>query len=169
MSLFDIRRPYPGRNISIIVPSAIKDANDKVVRGKPLMRDLTDGTLAALAAGQLLGFVTREVVDGGPSVIDRAQVFPGRLELPFALDQECSVELADAVECEGSDYVLTSGTGALSTSTSLGAELSFFDGKFYEAQSGDEILFKLADRNGSGGSLTEETSGNVRILAERIV
>jgi hypothetical protein len=154
MSLFEIKRRSPHDNISIELDFAS-------VRGKAIMRDTTTPTKGALAAGVFLGFLTRDVVDGGPTAIERAGVYPGRLEQDDDFGQ-VTLELADAVEAEGSDYVLTSGTGALSSGTAIGTLLSFVDGKFYVAQGSDEKPFRL------GKVLTEEVSGNLRIYAERV-
>lgn len=163
MSLFEGRRAYPGQNISVKIPFA-------AVRGKAIMRDTTNPDRGALATGTALGFLARDVVVGGPSVTDRAQVFPGRLELQDAVDGQCSLEHFDEVEVEGSDYILLSGTGAIAANTTRGTKLAFSSGKFYQAQNGDEPQFLLADNSGLANTgLTVEVQGNIRIRAERIV
>jgi len=109
-----------------------------------------------------LGFVDRDVVTGGPSVVDRAGLFPGRIELPYTTGLECTLEQADAVEAEGSNYLVLSGTGAISSGTAINTKLSFSGGKFYVAQTNDTAYYLLA------GLPTPETAGNVRIFATRI-
>lgn len=156
-SEFIIRRPYPGYRKSIIIPFA-------TVRGKAIMVDPADPTKGKLAESALAGFVTRDVRDGGPDVMDRAQVFPGRLELPFAKDQECTLELADAVECEGDEYVLQAGTGAITSATPINTKLSFVDGKFRASQVGDIDYFLLTKL-----PTPELDPANTRLYAERII
>lgn len=159
MSNFENRRPAAGRNISIKVPFASK-------RGIFIMRDPDDSgdpKKAKLATGHAIGILTRDVVTGGPSTIERAGVFPGRIEQPFAVDGECSLEpLPDAYEAEGPDYVLDSGTGAIDANTAIGTKLSVVDGKTRVKQSTDEPMYVLA------GKPTPETAGQVRIFCERI-
>lgn len=156
-AFFEIRRRSPHRNISAIVANA-------AVRGLAMMRDLTTPTNAvpanpnASTPGSFLGFLTRAVVDGGPTVIQRAQLFGDtpyvkELELPFASGQECSLDLADAVIAEGIDHIVGSGTGAITNSTPLGTRCSFKNGRFYEAQSGDDVLYALTDSSAVAGSL----------------
>lgn len=153
MSQFEIRRRSPSQNISINLDFAAS-------RGTPIMRDTTTPTKGALANGACLGFLTRDVQSGGPSVIERAGLWGPRLEQPDGFG-EVTLELAEAVECEG-DFVLTSGTGALASNTAIGTLLSFKNGKFYVAQSSDEKTWRL------GKLPTPETDGNVRIYAEKI-
>jgi len=156
-SEFIIRRPYPGYRKSILIPFA-------TVRGKAIMVDPVDPTQGKLAEGALAGFVTRDVAEGGPSVIDRAQVFPGRLELPFSKDQECTLELADAVECEGDEYIVQAGADAITAATPINTKLSFVDGKFRVSQAGDIDYFLLTKL-----PTPELDPVNTRIYAERII
>lgn len=163
MSLFEGRRAYPGQNISLILPLAAP-------RGTPIMRDTTDPTKGALANGRTLGFLVRDVQDGGPSVTDRAELFPGRLELPDATGGPSSLELFDEVEAEGPGYILLSGTGAIAANTARGTKLSFSGGRFYQAQGADIVQFVLADNSGlAGTALVPEVSGNLRIRAESVI
>jgi phage protein U len=121
----------------------------------------TDEDTGALATAHYVGFVTRDVTTDGPTLADH--VYPGRLELPFEAGDKVSVEKADAVAAEGSDYILISGTGAITSGTAVGTQLSFVGGKFRVKQSADVAYFTLA------AQLTPEEVGNsVRIRAEAI-
>ena len=161
MAEFEIRRGYPGNNISRKYASA-------AVRGLALGAHASDPESAALAGGtNFIGFLTRAVQVGGPVLADH--VYPGRLELPFNAGDEVSLCKADEVELEdkllvgtATTRLVTSGTGAISTSTSVGAELSFTSGKVYVKQSGDITYYTLS------AQLTPETAGQVRILAEKV-
>lgn len=153
MALFEVKRPYPGQRISLVYESAAK-------RGVAIQADTTTPSKGALATGDYLGFLTRDVV-ATLDVAERA-VWPGRLELPFIAGGQVSIERADAIEAEGTDYLVTSGTGALAAETSLGTDLSFASGKLRVKQSGDRAVFKLREVQ------TPEVAGNLRIFAEAI-
>lgn len=172
-NFFEIRRrPEGHRNVSVIV-------DDAAPRGLAMMRSLTapeKGVPAnpnSSSLGQFLGFLTRPVVVGGPTTIQRAQLWGDspltkELELPFVAGGECSLEMADAVIAEGSDNILLSGTGAITAATALGTRCSFKDGKFYEAQANDDVLYALSDNSEIAGSqLTAEGDGP-RCRFERI-
>lgn len=183
-NFFEIRRRAPHRNVSVIIddPSGVGAAGDIVVyRGTAIMRDDTNPTKGAPASpnvsggvGQaLLGFVTRNVVVGGPTVIQRAQLFGDtplikELELPFAAGQEASIEHADAYVAEGDAYIVGSGTGAITGSTPLGTRCSFKDGKTYVAQSGDDVLYVLADISTNANSLLVAGGDGPRCRFERV-
>lgn len=153
MSLFQVTRPYPGQRISLKMTFAAK-------RGTAIQADTTTPANGALATGDYLGFLTRDVV-ASLDVTERV-IWPGRLELPTLVNEQASLERADAIEAEGNDYVVNSGTGALASNTTLGSELSFVNGKFRLKQSSDRAVFRLRE------VLTAEVSGNLRIAAEAI-
>jgi len=158
MSQFEIRRPYRGDHISRKIANA-------AARGIAYGSHASDPASADLAGGtNFLGFVTRDVVAGGPVLADH--VFPGRLELPFTAGDECSLCKADEIEVEGDlnngGMLTTSGTGAITGGSSVGAALSFNNGKLRAAQGGDQVFYRLS------AQLTPETVGNVRIRAEII-
>lgn len=163
MSLFEGRRPYPvtGQAPNLIIPFA-------AVRGTAIMRDVTDPSLGDLAEAQLLGFLGRDVVEGGPTLDQRAGIWSQNggtdpeLELPDAVDTTCALELWDAYEAEGSDYILQSGTGYLSNETTIGTLISFVDGVARVKQTNDLAYYILT------GHPTPEVDGNVRAYFERI-
>jgi hypothetical protein len=170
---FEIRRrPVGHRNISVIVDTEQK-------RGHAIMRSLTAPQKGvpcdepADGVGSFLGFLTRDVVDGGPTVIQRAQLWGDQalvkeLEQPFSMGQECSLELADAYIVEGDERILTSGTGAITNSTAIGTRCSFVDGKTYVAQSGDDVLYQIADNSGQSGTQLTADGDGPRLRLERI-
>jgi hypothetical protein len=65
-----------------------------------------------------------------------------------------SVRRATRMQLEGADVLLTSGTGALSGSTTVGTQLGYKLGKLRAAQSGDEVVYYLRRQ------LTAEDSAN---------
>lgn len=162
-SLFDVKRASPSKPISIQIPFAAK-------RGQFIMRDpsVADSTnadrqKAKLADVYAIGVLQRDVVAGGPDLEDRAGIFPGSLERPDAVDGMTSLEaLPDALECEGTDYIVTSGTGAIDGSTTLGTLLSVKGGKLYQKQTNDLALYILSARPAA------KVSGNLRIYVERV-
>lgn len=154
MANWEIRRHYPGSNVSLQISTAAK-------RGQAVQITSSDPTKGELCGsnGSFAGFLTRNVTADGPSLADH--VYPGRIELDATIGDTVSLERADAFEAEGSDY-LYSGTGALTSGSTIGTELSFVNGKIRAVQSGETAYYKLA------AVLTAETAGNLRILAEAI-
>lgn len=179
---FEIRRRAPHRNVSVIVqdPTGVGASGDVVaVRGLAIMRDVTNPQEGipcdqpADTVGALLGFLTRDVQVGGPTVIQRAQLFGDtplikELELPFAAGQECSLEMADSYVVEGDDRIVLSGTGAITGATPLGTRCSFKDGKTYVAQSGDDVLYAITDISTDANTLLTADGDGPRIRLERI-
>lgn len=139
------------------------------VRGLALGAHATDGESLDLAGGNsFIGHLTRRVVVGGLSNFERAigsviSSTPAGLESPFVDGLEVSVEIAQTIEVEGGDYLVLSGTGALDTSTAVGAKLSFSSGKLYVAQGGDTPFYLLTANN-----LDSTDGSSLRIRAERI-
>lgn len=171
---FEIRRRAPNRNVSLIIDNA-------AVRGLAIQRDTTNPQKGAPCnpnvsggiGGAFVGFLTRDVVVGGPTTIQRAQPFGDtplikELELPFSAGQECSIEHADAYVAEGNAYILSSGTGAITGSTALGTRCSFKNGKTYVAQSGDDTLYELADISTNANSLLTADGDGPRCRFERV-
>lgn len=164
MSNFEILRSKPG-TISGVLPSTAYPV------GKPLMRSAIDADTGArtlaLASGRCDGFMTRasrepsEGVTGNPRTAEE-QLMGFGLETPFTAGREGSIEMADELEVEGDDYIMSSGTGAVDTNTAANVKLSFTQGRFYVAQTGDFAQFRVA------AQLTPETSGATRIRVERI-
>lgn len=169
MSKFEIVRPEPDskRNVSIKVPVALLTGGI-LPRGTFLMRDTADTAdpkQAALATALAIGCLTRDVLTSGVSVIERAGVFPGRLEQADQADQQCSLRpLPEAIEVEGSDYIILSGagTGYIDANTAINTALSFLNGKIRVAQTNDVKVYNLS------GKPTAETSGNIRSFCEKL-
>ncbi len=132
---FQIRRPSPHEARSLVVPSAM-------TRWTAVQIDTTTPANAAAANGSFVGFCTYEVTTDGPAVTDFMWP-PGQLEPEVKAGATLTIIDADEVECEGTDHILLSGTGALSASTAEGTLLSFSNGKFYETQSGDTSYYEL--------------------------
>lgn len=160
-SLFEITRRDPSINASAKYPS---DA----VRGFALGADGIDPeSFAAAQHNNFIGHLTRRVVTGGLSIVDR--VFgvtsdtPVGVEAPFTTGQEVTVEKAHEIECEGSDYLVLSGTGAISNATPVPSNLSFKDGKLRLSQAGELVNYLLTANN-----LTPNTAGNLRLRAEKV-
>lgn len=151
-----IRREYPGHNKSIIVDFVAPE-------NTPVMVDPDTPSKAKLATGEIFGFLERPVTEEGPTLADRAGVFPGRLLSPAKKGGLVAVRLADRIEAEGDAFVLHSGTGAITSGTAIYTKLSFVDGKFREKQASDRHCYTLIDKP------TPKTQGKVRILAERVM
>jgi hypothetical protein len=160
-SLFEITRRNPSVNASA------KYASD-AVRGFALGAHGADPeSFAPAQHNNFIGHLTRRVVTGGLSIVDR--VFgvtsdtPVGVEAPFTTGQEVSVEKAHEIECEGSDYLVLSGTGAISNATPVPSNLSFKDGKLRLTQAGELTHYLLTANN-----LTPNTAGNLRLRAEKV-
>ena len=154
--LFDATYPDKGMdNISGIVAA-------EAVRGLAMGYDTSDNTKLVPATGtNFTGHLQRAVVSDGATLEER--VFNNGMEYAYEMGGQCSVRDAVVIEAEGDDLLVTSGTGALSDSTSVGTALSFNDGKLRVAQAGDETFYRVA-----AADLTPQVSGNVRIRARRV-
>jgi hypothetical protein len=138
------------------------------VRGLALGAHATDGESLDLAgANSYIGNLTRRVVVGGAQLQDRVfgpvSAVPVGVEFPFPDGAEVTVEVPKTIEAEGSDYLVLSGTGAITNGTAVGAKLSFSSGKLYVAQTGDTPFFLL-----TANSLTSSDGSSLRIRAEKI-
>lgn len=158
MSNFEILRPRPGPNFSLIIPTSA----GAQLRGQGIMRDPSNGLQGIPADGAFAGYLVRDVVVGGPTDVQRAQLYPGELELPDTLGGSCSLRAADEVIMEGPSYVETSGTGFLTTGTAINSKLAWKGGKLRVAQAGDQVYGYLANQ------LTPETAGNVRVVVQAL-
>lgn len=119
----------------------------------------------ALANGRAAGFVTREVrVGAGLTDSELVDQLMGLtlMETPFEAGKACSIEQATHIEAEGVDFVLSSGTGAITAGTAAGSKLSFLNGKFHVAQATEFAQFRLVQQ------MTPDIAGNVRIYVEEI-
>lgn len=160
-STFDVlRRSNGSGNASGIYDSA-------AARGVGLGAHPTDSTRFALAEhNSFIGVLTRDVSATGLSLADR--VFgrtsdtPVGLEAPFIAGKEVSVEKPEEMELEGSDYILLTGTGALSSATTIPQKLSYLQGRLRITQSGEDVNFYLTANN-----LPATDGSSLRIRVER--
>ncbi len=142
MPSHEITNPGAGVNLSRIVDAA-------AIRGLAMQEHATDPTKAVPATpnGVFLGFLTRGVAVGGPSLADH--VYQGRLELPETAGQGCSIEPGDEVEVEGAEYILGSGTGAVNTGNVAGLTagsslFNFNNGLFRLVQTNERAEYVLS-------------------------
>lgn len=161
---FEIRRAIAGYQASGVLDTA-------AVRGTPLGAHATvdgkfvlAGTASAPAAtgSNFVGFLERDCVVGGPTLPDH--VYPNRIELPYTAGFEVSVIKAAEVEVEGGDRLLITGTGSLSTNTVVGTKITFREGKFAAAQSGETVYGTVSANN-----LTPATENALRMRFEMLV
>ncbi len=152
MSLHEITRRAPGKNISLLTPAIAAAA----LRGVMFQESATAG-IAELADGtrMIAGHVTRDVNIGGPVLGDI--IYPNRTELPFTATQEASFERSEQVEVEGASYIDASVTAG----TAIETQLSFLAGKFSTVGSGQRAFYVLRE------VMTPETAGNLRIRVQR--
>ncbi len=95
-----------------------------------------------LAQGQSDGLMTRDS-RSFPGLTDTEQLMGFGLETPFLAGSDGSLEHAHELEVEGTDYIKTTSTGAITAETPLETDLSFDGGKLYVAQEGDTAQFRL--------------------------
>ena len=135
-SLFEITRPNDGAR-----HSGLGIYNSVAPRGLALGASGTPDVLALAQHNTFIGFLTRDVVAGGLSVSDRffgrTSASPVGLEAPFAPGDPVSLEKAYEIEVEGADYLLPSGTGAITGATTIPQSCSFINGRLRITQSGE--------------------------------
>jgi hypothetical protein len=161
--LFLIRRGRAG-TISGILPATAAVIGRAMKIGS---KDAATGeNTFVVADGHCHGFLTRSSRVGKGST--DAELVDASMgldldETPFEVSKPGSIEFAEAIEVEGTDYILTSGTGQITADTTAGTKLSFdSSGKFIEAQAADYAQFMLV------AQMTPVTTGNVRIYIEAI-
>jgi hypothetical protein len=156
VSYFDITRAYPGYQVSRKYAAA-------ALRGTPLGAHASDNDSFALAGPKnFMGFLERDCTLTGPTLADH--VYPGRLELPYKAGYEVSVIKASAFEAEGSNYLLLSGTGALSNSTAIGTPVTVENGLLRVAVLGTDIPYWTV----SAKAVDPVDAGAVRLRFEAI-
>lgn len=156
MTKFEILRAYAGFQASRKYASA-------AVRGTPLGAHATDGESFALAGPKnFMGFLERDCTVEGPTLADH--IYPGRLELPYKAGYEVSVIKASEFEAEGTDYLLLSGTGYLSSTTAVGTPITVENGKLRVAVLGTDNPYWTVSAKG----LTPVDTDGVRLRFEAI-
>lgn len=128
---------------------------------------------AQLASGMAVGFTTQDItLEGQASLQSFKDRTIGKTDLPIAVGQNVSLRmptLNSELEVEGSgvaqpgNLVCTSGTGALASNTARRTKLSFLNGSFRIAQTGDVAQFLLLETG-----LTANIDGNLRIRVRRV-
>jgi hypothetical protein len=123
-----------------------------------------------LAEGRADGFLT-QAVRLLPGMTD-AEGFNASLGLTAGDDGDfqghsvaggaASADLPAELEVEGSDYVLGSSGSAITADTAVGTKLSFDQGRFSVAATGEFAQYRLVK------VMTPVTSGNVRIYVQEI-
>lgn len=122
------------------------------------------------ANGQFTGFLSKEVTADGPTFEEMELGYPN---LPTKIGEKATLTaLQDGalIEVEGEDAIayseagdhllVTTGTGHVNTDTAEGTSLSFKQGKWYIAQTGDFVFGILRKQ------LTPVTAGNIRLEIE---
>lgn len=125
--------------------------------------DPVAGTLK-LCTGQAGFQLQRDMVsaaDWNAEQISRSVGLGSYFEPPYLVSGTVACRRVTRMEIEGSDVLLTSGTGSLSGTTAVDTALGYFAGKLRVAQSGNETAFILR------AQLTPEDSANFRLLVER--
>jgi len=174
-SKFEILRKKWDQHRSIKYTSAGIGSADGTInthRGIALGASLSDPDAAVLATGtNFLGFLTRDVVQGGLQLADRVfgmgtrSATPVGPEAPFKDGAEVSLENGLEIEVEGPDY-LYSGTGQINHVTAVGTRLSFIDGKLRQMQTNEVAYFTLTANNLP--LFDTVTQGQLRIRAAAI-
>ena len=112
-----------------------------------------------------IGNLTRRVVVGGLDLASRVfgvtSAVPVGLESPFQDGLEVTVERPEEMELEGSTYLVVSGTGAITTSTAIGANLSYYNGLLRASQTNEIVNFQLTANNLTS---TDGTSLRIRVI-----
>jgi hypothetical protein len=164
-SNFEIRRSLPG-TISGTLPAATA-----MPIGKALMVSAKDAATGintfALASGRCDGFVTKQVrttpgLTADEIAFNLVTYTSGEVHTPYEAGKSASIELADELEVEGSDYIFGSGTGAITADTAAETVLSFTDGLFYVAQTSDWACYRLVKQ------MTPVNGGACRIYVKAI-
>lgn len=147
-----------------------------VKRGKlmaPANNSVTAMAYAEADTFMFLGFLTHEVNRYGTTDATGFKAFTiGQQDLPLSRGSEVTLRVpipGALIELEGvgaagyDQLVVTTGTGALSTSTGLGTPLAATKGGIYAAQAGDFIIGYVRQAN-----MTPENVGEVRIRFQSV-
>ena len=158
-NLFEITRPSD-KTVHGILPNAAASV------GLAFMVSSVDADTGertfAVANGKADGFVVRDVrvptdgINGNPRT-DTEILYNQGLEVAFTGGRQGTLEWGCEIEAEGTTYLLTSGTGALSTGTAADVKCSFKNGRFYVGQTGDLAQYRVV------AQMTPINAGAVRI------
>lgn len=116
----------------------------------------SDATSLGLAgATSFLGFVNRAVVSAADhaTALEKATMYGAevqdRVGLPYKVGDTVSLVDVQEADVSGADRVVGSSTGAITSSTALGTQLSFNAGKFREVQSGETARYEIVAQLGN--------------------
>ena len=150
----------------------LADPDVPVKRGRAVGAHSSDPTKVIDAApGNFIGFLSRDVTKDGATLASLHGLPDSNggdfdpLETPIKSGDYSTVEHADIFEAEGDDFVIDSGTGALSASTTVGTLLEFFGGKLRERQGTNKPEF-VVDGILTGANLVDSTNA-FRVIARR--
>lgn len=150
----------------------LADPDVPVKRGRAVGAHSSDPTKVIDAApGNFIGFLSRDVTKTGPTFArlnglpDGADVDYNPLETPIKTGEYSTIEHADIFEAEGGDFVIDSGTGALSSATPVGTLLEFSGGKLRERQGTNKPEY-VVDGVLVGADLVDSIN-SFRIIARR--
>ncbi len=135
--------------------------------------DSGDNDMAVLANGNAVGFITKNVTLAGPTYEQMSLNFR---DLPETSGNKMTVEdveIGGQVEVEnepskaynastGAMLMVTTGTGDL-TSAAKDVDVSFKNGRFYAAQTGDRVWGRVLN-----SAVTPIVAGNIRVRIERV-
>ncbi len=153
---FYITRHDPSNNASGVMTSL-------ALRGAPLGADPANEANFVIAnADNFIGFLTRDMrtaagtpTDGNIGGITLEDIELGRtsdtpvgLELPFVVGQEVSVQKAREIEVEGPNYIMLSGSGAISAGTTVPQKMTLdVTGRWRITQSSETVNGTLTANN----------------------
>lgn len=141
---FEITRRYFGDPVS--GKFTLPDSNPKL-RGIPLGPHATlDETFDLADPGKFIGFLTRDVTTDGATITE-LHLPTDDLELPYKSGGEVAVEKADEFEAEGTDFLVLSGTGAISNATAVGTLIEPSAGKWRVAQNPEDGVYRIVKAN----------------------
>lgn len=134
-------------------------------RGFGLMKDPTDLDKLIPCTG-IAGFqMERDSVGVTTDAENNARLLeatlPADFSKPYSVGAHISARRVTRMELEGSDLILTSGTGLVSSGTAANTALGYSAGRLRVKQGSDEIAFILR------AQITPEDPANFRILVER--
>jgi len=147
-----ITRAAEGDSISAIVPF-------EAPQGLIVNFDSSEPGNFAKASGVRGALLVRDVTTEGPTL--QQEVFRNSILNPVKVGEPGSARFVREIEVEGSGLVLASGTGAITSGTGAGTELSTNAGRLSEKQNGEELVGWLR------AQLTKEDADNgCRILVQ---
>lgn len=126
------------------------------------------------AEGEAIGFLSQDVTLVGPTFEQMSLNFR---DLPVKSGNKSTLECPDVgaqIEVEnepskafnsadGLKRIVTTGTGALTAGTAKDTEVSFKNGRFYAAQTGDRVWGRVLN-----AAVTPFVTANIRIRIERV-